>query len=130
LQPRVESGSKAGVGTWRALPGSYRIVLAANLVFCVAGLVFTSVPSWRMFEAIPDPRHELLDATGAPVRVVDYLPHDAYSFRPDTLLKVALFVCERDAAPAPLSLAVGTRRVRIERAEGGCVSRELGDAGR
>jgi hypothetical protein len=130
LRPRVDSGTKAEVGTWRTLPRGYRILLACNLAFCVAGLVFTTVPSWRMFESIPDPRHELVDATGAAIRVAEYLPHDAYSFRPDTLIKVALFLCERDTVPPPLSLSVGNRRVRIERAAAGCVSREVDDAGR
>jgi hypothetical protein len=112
------------------LPRGYRILLACNLAFCVVGLFVKELPSWRMFESIPDPRHELLDATGAPVHVVDYLPHDAYSFRPDTLIKVGMFVCEQGAAPPPLSLSVGDQRVRIERGESGCVSRELDDAGR
>ena len=116
-------GSKALVPTRIALPWPYRILLAGNLAFCMAGLVFTKLPSWRMFEAIPDPRYVMTDATGRSVRVEDYLPHDAYSFRAQTLVNVALFVCERGAAPAPLALTVGEQRFRIKRVGKRCVSR-------
>lgn len=122
-------GTKAPVPARSALPWGYRIVLAANLAFCTAGLVVPTLPSWRMFEAIPDPRYALTDATGAPVRAEDFLPRDAYSFRAETLVRVARFVCERALAPAPLVLEAGGRRVRIERDGDGCASRELGDAG-
>lgn len=113
----------------RRLPPRYRLLLAANLAFCVAGL-FTGLPSWRMFESIPDPRYTLTDAAGTAVRAEDWLPRDAYSFSPQTLANVARFVCEHGAAPAPLSLATGSRRFTITRDGDGCVSRELSDAGR
>ena len=104
------------------------VVLAANLAFCAAGLFVPALPSWRMFEHVPDPRYELVDAAGRRVRVEDYLPRDAYSFRPETLLAVARFVCERGDAPAPYTLAAGGRRFRIKRAGGRCVGRERSGA--
>ena len=99
------------------------------LAFCVAGL-FTNLPSWRMFESIPDPRYVLTDAAGAAVRAEDWLPRDAYAFSPATLASAARFACERGAARAPLSLSSGARHFTIERDGGRCVVRELGDASR
>ena len=117
-------GSNAPVPSWTALPKGYRILLAANLAFCVAGLFVTTLPSWRMFESIPDPRYVMTDAHGAAVRVEDFMPHDAYSVRVETIVKVAVFICERGLATAPLTVSAGDRRVRIERDGGRCVSRE------
>jgi len=111
------------------LPPRYRLLLAANLAFYIAGL-FTNLPSWRMFESIPDPRYTLTDATGAAVRAENWLPRDAYSFNPLTLASVARFACDRGAVIAPLSLESGGRRFTITRDGDRCVSRELSDAGR
>jgi len=117
------------VSNQRLLPTRYRIVLAANLAFCVAGL-FVGLPSWRMFESVPDPRYTLTDASGAAVRAEDWLPRDAYAFSPLTLAWVACFVCERSDVPAPMLLSSGGRSFTIVREGDRCVSRELGDAGR
>ena len=111
------------------LPPRYRLLLAANLAFCVTGL-FTTLPSWRMFESIPDPRYTLTDATGAAVRAEDWLPRDAYSFTPLTLASVARFACDRGSVAPPLSLDSGGRRFTITRDDDRCVSRELSNAGR
>ena len=113
----------------RLLPPRYRIVLAANVLFCLAG-VFTALPSWRMFESIPDPRYALTDASGASVRVEDWLPRDAYALSPRTLVSVARFACERDDVRPPLFLSTDGRSFAIERYGDRCLSRELGDAGR
>jgi hypothetical protein len=111
------------------LPRRYRIVLAANLAFCIAGL-FATLPSWRMFESIPDPRYVLTDADGAAVRAEDWLPRDAYAFSAPTLASVARFACERGAVRPPLSLSSGGRRFTIVRDGDRCVARELADEGR
>jgi hypothetical protein len=104
-------------------------VLAANLAFCVAGLVLTKLPSWRMFESIPDPRHVLVDADGRRFRAEDYMPRDAYLFRPETLVRIAIFLCERGDATPPVVLEAGERRFRIERDGPRCVGHEQADAG-
>jgi hypothetical protein len=106
------------------------VVLAANLAFCVMGLFVPVLPSWRMFESVPDPRYSLTDATGAAVRAEAWLPRDAYLLRPEMLARVALFACERGAVAPPLALASGGRRFVIDRTDAGCTSRELPDAGR
>ena|SRR5688572_18178864 len=108
---------------------THKIILAANFAFCVTGLFVPTLPSWRMFDRIPDPRYELVDAAGRRHRVEDYMPRDAYGFRPDTLVAVARFICDRERAQAPFALAVGERRFVIERNETGCHSREQGGAG-
>jgi len=100
------------------------VILTGNLAFCVTGLFVPALPSWRMFEHVPDPRYELVDAGGKPYRVEDYLPRDAYNFRPETLASVARFICEREPVRAPLTLSAGRRRFGIERADGSCVVRE------
>jgi hypothetical protein len=130
LRRRLAFGTKALVSTWASLPRGHRILLAANLAFCVAGLVLTQLPSWRMFEAIPDPRHVITDAAGKRIRGEDYLPRDAYLFRPVTLAKIAIFACERGDATPPITIETGDRRFHVERRDDRCVSPELPDASR
>jgi hypothetical protein len=115
------------VSKQRLLPPRYRIVLAANLAFCVVG-VFVALPSWRMFESVPDPRYTLTDANGAAVRAEDWLPRDAYAFSAVTLAAVARFACERNVVRPPLFLSSEGRRFTIVREGDRCVSRELADA--
>jgi hypothetical protein len=104
-------------------------VLAANLAFCTAGLVLTRLPSWRMFESIPDPRHVITDAAGMRFRAEDYMPRDAYSFRSETVVKIAVFACERGDATPPITIEVGGQQFRVEREGARCASREVADAG-
>ena len=129
LRPALGCGTTASVPTWTALPRGYQIVLAANLAFCVTGLVVRQLPSWRMFESIPDPRHVMTDGAGRALRAEDYMPRDAYSFRQETLVNIAIFACQRGDVTPPITLQAGDRRFRIERDGERCVSREQPDAG-
>jgi hypothetical protein len=118
------------VSTWSTLPRGHRFLLAANLAFCLTGLVVTELPSWRMFERVPDPRHVMTDAAGRRLRAEDYMPRDAYSFRAETLVKVAVFACQRGDVTPPIDLEVADgRRFRIERDGDRCVSEAQTDAG-
>ena len=112
----------------RPLPWPYRVLLVVNLAYCVTGLVSRGFPAWRMFEHIADPRYELTDAAGRRYRVEDYLPRDAYNFRPEMLVAVARFACARGDTGNPLSLSVGESRFVIERDGAGCRSRQVDGA--
>jgi len=82
------------------------------------GFLIPSLPSWKMFRAIPRYRYELRDARGESLVHQDYLPARTYFLGGvQNPVRLAVWIANREPERAPIDVRITLLRAQAETRE-------------
>ena len=79
-------------------------LFAAEVAWAAAGLVYPSLPGWRMFARVERVEADLVDASGASADLFSFVPRDLYVPDAATARAVAASVCRARPNRGPWTL--------------------------